>query len=235
MPATVDPQDRRWGMGTKATVSLARKPDDSPDYLIIIVADISREKEIETALEESNQLLEAVIEELPAMIFLKRGRSALHGPQSAAEQLPVIRRPSWLARPTTTFSPKSADFFTRIDCEVLASEEPRERSKKNRSRLARHAVLEHAQNYSSKCKRRTQFIFVGVSIDITERKKAEALNRGIQALPEQIAVIEGEGRIVAVNGAWSKFAGAGEIYLYFLLSGGGQLSRSVPKVGCGGD
>ena len=43
-----------------------------PDYLIIIVADISREKEIETALEESNQLLEAVIEELPAMIFLKR-------------------------------------------------------------------------------------------------------------------------------------------------------------------
>ena len=34
---------------------------------------------------------------------------------------------------------------------------------------------------------------LGVSIDITERKKAEALNRGIlQALPEQIAVIEGK-------------------------------------------
>ena len=51
--------------------------------------------------------------------------------------------------------------------------------------------------------------WIGTAIDIHDRKLAEELNRKtLQALPAHIAVLDRQGRIVAVNQAWMDFATA---------------------------
>src|SRR5262249_14160294 len=54
------------------TCALVRKSDGAPDYVITFAQDISKEKQAEAALADSNAMLDSVIENLPAMVFLKR-------------------------------------------------------------------------------------------------------------------------------------------------------------------
>ena len=76
-----------------------------------------------TEHEESNRLLDSVIENLPAMVFLKRASDLRFVRfNRAGEQLLGFSRSELIGKNDSDFFPKEqADFFTAVDREVLAS------------------------------------------------------------------------------------------------------------------
>jgi len=64
---------------SQTTVSLVRKPDDSPDYYIAIVNDISDRKRAEHELQQSKEMLQLVLDTIPQRVFWKDRHSVLLG------------------------------------------------------------------------------------------------------------------------------------------------------------
>jgi PAS domain S-box-containing protein len=157
------------------TVSLARKPDGSPNYFISVTEDITKAKEDAIALQDSNRLLDSVIENLPAMVFMKRAHDLRFVRWNrAGEKLLGFSRGDVLGRSDYDFfSKEQADFFTAVDREVLASDEVREigeepiRTRDGDTRYLKTSkiVLRDASGAPTHV--------LGVSIDITERKESE--------------------------------------------------------------
>src|SRR5262249_26331780 len=110
------------------TCSLVRKSDGAPDYVITFAQDISKEKQAEAALADSNAMLDSVIETLPAMVFLKRASDlAFVRFNRAGEKLLGYSRDCYIGKNDYDFFPKEqADFFIKVDREVLATAELRE-------------------------------------------------------------------------------------------------------------
>jgi PAS domain S-box-containing protein len=157
------------------TVSLARKPDGSPDYTITIIEDITKAKEAEEELATANRLLDGVIENLPAVVFLKRASDLRYvRVNRAGEDLLGYPRDHFVGKSDYEIYPREqADFFTTVDREVLASGGVREISE------APVRTGDGTTRYfrSSKSALRdadgTPTHLLGVGLDITERKEAE--------------------------------------------------------------
>jgi PAS domain S-box-containing protein len=73
---------------------------------------------------------------------------------------------------------------------------------------------------------------VGLSVDITERKRAEAAlgeserfaRSTIDALPQHIAVLDEKGTIIATNKAWNDFAGSNHALMHTVAEGANYLA-----------
>ena len=144
--------------------------DDQRSDIVVLLAinDI-------TEHEESNRLLDSVIENLPAMVFLKRASDLRFVRfNRAGEQLLGFSRSELIGKNDYDFFPKEqADFFTAVDREVLASgkvhdiaEEPvRTRDGATRYLRTSKIVLRDADGKPTH--------LLGASLDITERREAE--------------------------------------------------------------
>ena len=139
-----------------------------PDMVLLAIDDI-------TEHEDSNKLIDSVIENLPAMVFLKRATDLRFVRfNRACEQLLGYSRDDLIGKNDYDFFPKGqADFFTAVDREVLTwdkdcdiAEEPIQ-TRDGRTRYLRTSkiVLRDADG------RPTHLL--GVSLDITERREAE--------------------------------------------------------------
>ncbi len=127
------------------------------------------------ALESSNQLLDAVIENLPAVVYLKRASDLrIVRLNRAGEEMLGYPRGYFNGKSNDEIFPKGqADFITSVDREVLASGEVREISEEpartwdgcKRYLRTSKSVLRDAHG--------TPTHLLGVALDITERKEAE--------------------------------------------------------------
>jgi PAS domain S-box-containing protein len=139
------------------------------------VRDITRRKRAELALENSNRLLNAVIENLPAVVVLKRASDLRYVRMNrAGEELLGYPSGYLIGKSNYEIFPKEqADFITSVDQDVLASGEIREISEVpfqmpdggTRYFRTSKSVLWDAEN--------TATHLVSVSVDITARKEAE--------------------------------------------------------------
>nr|WP_229223493.1 PAS domain-containing protein [Duganella sp. sic0402] len=164
-----------------------------------LMLDETEQKNIEAALQRSRHLLSSVVENIPAMIFLKRADDLRyemfnrHGAQmlgTSGEQL--IGKSDYDFAPT-----EQADAFLADDRKVLAaplgtvteiSEEPLSTSTGTRYLTTRKVALRDEHGVATHV--------LGIALDITERKQAKEV---LRATAEQLADSERFVRTVTDN------------------------------------
>jgi PAS domain S-box-containing protein len=154
---------------------MVRDPDGRPDFYIATVEDISGTKAAEEALANSNHLLDAIIENLPAVVVVKRASDLRYVRMNRAGEEMLGYPPGYLVGKSNyeIFPKEQADFITSVDRDVLATAEIREisevpfRMPDGGTRYFRtsKSVLRDAENSATH--------LVSVSVDITDRKKIE--------------------------------------------------------------
>ena len=166
----------RNGSPIYALVSLSAltDADDNPIGTVLLARDISERKKIEDELKRSNHFLDAVLEHIPNMVFIKDAKD-LHfiRVNKAGARLLGYPQEELVGKSDYDFFPKEqADFFTNMDREVLSGkdiidipEEPN--TTKGETRLM------HTKKISITDNKNAPLYLVGIAEDITERKKLE--------------------------------------------------------------
>lgn len=139
-----------------------------------VVRDITRRKQTEEEIKRTNQFLDSILENIPNMIFIKDGKDLRFLRfNKAGEKLLGRSQEEMTGKTDYDFFPKEqADFFTKKDMEVLNSrreadipEEPINTSQGPRWLHTKKIPVYDAAG--------TPLYLLGISEDITEKKKAE--------------------------------------------------------------
>jgi PAS domain S-box-containing protein len=182
---------------------------DSPAFLILLI-DITERKRAEEALRESKALVDAVVENVPLMIFLKEAtdlRFVIFN--RAGEELLGYDRQALLGKNNLDlFPPEQAANFMTKDREVLDGdagmldipEEPIMTAKKGLRLLHTRKVCIRGADGTTK-------FLLGISEDITERKQAEEklkfsnviLSTEQDVSIDGILVVDESGKIISFN------------------------------------
>ncbi len=153
----------------------AARSEDGAPLCRVMITDITERKRRDVELREAKQLLDAVIENIPLMVFLKEPRDLRFVVfNRAGEDLLGHDRKELLGKnDLDLFPPEQAAFFTAKDREVLATdvlldipEEPIQTAKKGERLL-------HTRKVSIKGADGVTKYLLGISEDITERRQAE--------------------------------------------------------------
>jgi len=183
---------------------------DGRPAVIQVVRDVTERVRAEEALRESKALVDAVVDNVPLMVFLKEAtdlRFVLFN--RAGEELVGYDRSTFLGRNNLDlFPPEQAAHFMAKDREVLDGpsgvldipEEGILTARKGQRLLHTRKVCIRGADGTTK-------YLLGVSEDITERKQAEEALRAsearfreiIMASPVPLALIDGLGRITFLN------------------------------------
>jgi len=154
-------------------------------YFLTVMTDITESRKMARELEESKALTEAVVENVPLMIFLKEAsdlRFVLFN--RAGEELLGHDRADLLGKSDLDFfPPEQAAHFMAKDREVLEGkasvldipEEPILTAQKGQRLLHTQKVCIHGADGATK-------YLLGISEDITERKKSESTLANLQKL-----------------------------------------------------
>ncbi len=167
---------------------IKRGEDGTPTRLVGTDIDISKVKETQQQLHESQMFFSSVVENIPDMIFVKDAKDLrFHRLNKAGENLIGYPRETLIGKTDYDFFPKTeADFFTQKDREVLAG--------RTLVDIPEEIIHTHSQGprylHTKKIplldeKGNPQYL-LGISQDITDRKHAET------------ALRESEGRLQAI-------------------------------------
>jgi PAS domain S-box-containing protein len=187
-------------------------------YFVSIFSDITDRKRTEVELVESKALIEAVVENVPLMIFLKEAtdlRFVIFN--RAGEELLGYDRSDLMGKNNLElFPPEQAAHFMAKDREVLDGEtgmldipeESIQTAKKGERFLHTRKVCIRGSDGVTK-------FLLGISEDITDRKRYEESLRSserrlsdiIEFFPDATLVIDKEGKVVAWNRAIETMTG----------------------------
>jgi two-component system, cell cycle sensor histidine kinase and response regulator CckA len=142
---------------------------------VVVFHDVARRAEAEEALRTANLFLDSIIENVPTMIFVKDARDLrFERFNKAGEELLGLSRDVLLGKSDRDFfPPEQAEFFTRRDRETLAGkqqvdilEEPIDTARGKRWLYTKKVPLVDEAGEPR--------YLLGISLDITARKEAEA-------------------------------------------------------------
>jgi PAS domain S-box-containing protein len=172
--------------------------DGKPIRSVGTVQDITEQRLSILALRQSNRLLNAIVENIPVMIFMKRAsdlRFELFN--RAGEKLLGYSRNDMLGKSDYDFWPKEqADGFTAADRNALASEEITEILEEKISIANGEARYLSTWKIALHEESGEPTHLLGISIDITERKQIELdLQRARELLHRNVLVKEVHHRI----------------------------------------
>jgi PAS domain S-box-containing protein len=150
---------------------------------ILTFIDITERKNAEaelnsmnTMLRESRQLLDSIVEHIPVMVFVKRASDLTFELfNRAGEKMLGYSRSDLLGKGNYDFWPKEqADWFTAADRKVLASKEITEILDEPINTTSGETRYLHTWKVALRDEGDEPAHLLGISIDITERKQAEA-------------------------------------------------------------
>ena len=178
-----------------------------------IATDITERKRIEEALQTSEAQLRAILDHSVALIFVKdlEGRY-LRVNRSYEEQFGVTDA-ELKGKTDYDHHPKDiADAFVANDQEVIAANRPL--LFEEQSLVAGEIRYSVVNKFPLLDESGRPYAVCGIATDITERKRAETALRESQALNQaaldslaaNIAVLDRDGKIIAVNEDWRRFA-----------------------------
>ncbi len=181
-----------WMLMTGRRMTVAGRP-----FLVGTGIDITKRKATEQELREAKALTDAIVENIPLMIFLKEAtdlRFVMFN--RAGEELLGYDRKALLGKNNLDlFPPEQAACFMAKDREALAGhgvvdipEEPLQTARKGQRIL-------HTQKVSVLGADGITKYLLGISEDITERKQAEAKHEKLQAQFTQAQKMESVGRL----------------------------------------
>lgn len=153
--------------------------------------DTTAMKRVEHQFRETNAFLDAVVENIPSMIFVKDAASLRFARINRAEEaLLGIPRAALIGKSDHELFPaEQADFFTAKDREVLASHATMDIAEE-RLTTAHGLRILHTRKIALRDDQGQPRYLLGISEDITERKLAEeriqALNRDLEMRANQL-------------------------------------------------
>lgn len=184
-------------------VSLSPIKDRSRNIIGVskIVHDITKRKKTEDELKQKNYFLNAILENIPAMIFMKNAKDLRYIFLSkAVEESLGHKKEDLIGKNAYDLFPKEqADSFTFQDRDVLKQKEifeiPEELvDTKNGKRWL------HTRKIAIYDESVDPLYLLGVSMDITERKKSEDKFKGLlESTPDGILIVDSKGIIQLVN------------------------------------
>ncbi len=201
------------------TISAVKRSDGVVTHYVGSNIDITERKEAEHALNstvkklrESQQLLEAIVEHIPVMVFVKRA-SDLHFElfNRAGEELLGYSRSDLLGKGNYDLWPKEqGDWFTAADRKVLASKEIVEIPEEPIRAANGETRYLHTWKVALCDAGGEPTNLLGISIDITKQKAAEKEMRIASTAfetHEAIMITDADANIIRVNQAFQDITG----------------------------
>ncbi|MCA1662832.1 MAG: sigma 54-interacting transcriptional regulator [Myxococcales bacterium] len=169
-------------------------------HVVAAIRDIGARVAVEEELERVNQFLEAVVENIPDMIFVKRAEDHMFIRfNRAGEQLLGWTRDELLGKTDHDFYPKAeADFFHAKDKETLRSGQLVDIAEEPITTKAKGKRWLHTKKIPVSDERGKPLYLLGISEDITARKEAE---ERLHAVERELASVVRDAREAIV--AWS--------------------------------
>lgn len=196
-------RQRKDGSIIPVDISLSPIKDDLGHIISIskIAHDITERKKIAAEIKQKNYFLHGVLENIPALIFLKNARDLKFVFFSkVVEESLGYKKEELLGKNVYDLFPKEqADSFTAQDRDVLKQkgiyEIPEELvDTKNGKRWL------HTRKIAIRDESGDPIYLLGVSMDITERKKSEDKFKGLlESTPDGIVMVDSQGTIQLVN------------------------------------
>ena len=181
-----------WPDGRETWVSTTKMPLRRKDGRIVgtfgISRDITRRKQAERELQDTEMFMSSIVENIPNMIFVKEADSLRFVRfNRAGEELLGYTRDELLGKTDYDFFPKvEADSFTAKDREVLRNRQvvdiPEERIA---TRCKGERILHTVKIPLLDTQGRPQYL-LGISEDITDRKTAEAERKRAETKEREI-------------------------------------------------
>jgi diguanylate cyclase (GGDEF)-like protein/PAS domain S-box-containing protein len=165
-----------------------------------------------TKLRESRQLLDSIVEHIPVMVFVKRASDLrIELLNRTWRRLTGYSNQDFLGKcDYDLWSKEQADKFTADDRKVLASHEVMEIPEESLTRANGEAVYLKSWKVALRDEADEPTHLLGISIDITERKRAEeSLRIAATAFEthEAIMITDASGSIIRVNQAFQVMTG----------------------------
>lgn len=190
--------------------------NDQVYQFLMTLTDITDRKELQTELMRSEMFLDGILENLPAMVFVKSGKNLRFvRVNRACEKLLGLPREELIGKSDYDFfPPEQADFFTSKDREVLASNSEVVISEEPISTPHGELIL-HTQKSKLSIPDEESEYLLGVSIDVTQFVQARSL---VDASEERyrslVQNIPGTTYRCALDGCWTmEFVSAGILEL----------------------
>jgi len=164
--------------------------------IISLSRDITERKRAEEEMKQMNIFLNAIIENIPNMIFLKDARDLRFVRfNRAGEELLGQSRDDLIGKSDYDFFPKmQADSFTEKDRDVLSGRKLIDIPEETIQTRWGEKIL-HTKKLPILNERGEPSFLLGISEDITERKRAEAEKENLQAQLMQAQRMESVGRL----------------------------------------
>ncbi|GAK54953.1 multi-sensor signal transduction histidine kinase [Candidatus Vecturithrix granuli] len=175
-----------------------------------IQRDIVERKRAEEALRESEEFLHNIVENIPNMIFVKEARELRFVRlNKAGETLLGYSRQELLGKSDHDFFPKhEADFFTKYDRDVLDHKTLRDIPEEFILTKNHGERILHTKKIPILDKNGNPAYLLGISEDITERKRAEEkLEQFFSVNLDLLCIADIEGNFIKVNKAWESILG----------------------------
>jgi two-component system, cell cycle sensor histidine kinase and response regulator CckA len=177
-------------------LSFMRDESQKPVGIISVSHDITERKRAEEEMNQTNIFLNAIIENIPNMVFLKDARDLRFVRfNRAGEELLGQSRDDLIGKNDYDFFPKmQADFFTEKDREVLFGQKLVDIGEESIQTRWGEKIL-HTKKLPILNERGEPLFLLGISEDITERKRADAEKEKLQAQLMQAQKMESVGRL----------------------------------------
>jgi PAS domain S-box-containing protein len=160
-------------------VSLVREPSGRPKYFVSVVDDIDARKQAESERERLFLFLDSIVENIPDMVFVKDAKDLRYVLFNRAGAEPFgYARADLIGKSDYDLLPKEeADFFTEKDRSALRNKVLLDIPEERISMVHRGERILHTKKIPILDDKGEPVYLLGISEDITERKRAEQMQR----------------------------------------------------------